>query len=209
MKIRLGVLCLAGVLLCACGASTSFSSRKKVTQGIDYSNYGKNEAYYEFSSAIPNDTEGNAFADTLTPSEANGNLEEEQMPGEDEDFVSEGLANSYQTYGDVVVTVASRKFELGPAATRKDMSVLMKAMEKSYAKALRTYQPTGFTYTMSSVGAVNPLSVVQVQCRMSERSANTNGQKACHAFFEQIRDNYVSAKKEAAEAAQAAKQGVK
>jgi len=201
MKIRLGVLCLLGVLLCACGASTSFSSRKKVTQGIDYSRYGQSEPYYEFSSAIPEDMQPSMLADQPGESADNVPAAEEETLGEDEDFVSESLANSYQTYGDVVVTVASRKFELGASATRKDMAMLMKAMESSYARALRVYQPTGFTYTMSSVGAVNPLSVVQVQCRMSERSANANGQKACHAFFEQIRDNYVKAKKEAAAAA--------
>lgn len=192
MKIRLAVLCLVGILLTACGASTSYSSRKKVTQGIDYSRYGKNEAYYEFSSAIPGETEGNAFSDRLTAQEAAA-VEAEEILGEDEDFVSENLANSYQTYGDVVVTVASRKFELGASATRKELTVLMQSMEKAYSKALRTYQPTGFTHTMSSVGAVNPLSVVQINCRMSERSANANGEKVCKLFFDQIRTNYLQA----------------
>ncbi len=203
MKIRLGVLGLLGILLCACGASTSFSSRKKVTQGIDYTNYGQNGAYYEFSAVIP---DGDALAGSLASSAAAEKAQEEQTPAEDEDFVSENLTNSYHTYGDVVVTVASRKFELGASATRKDMATLMKSMEKSYTRALRIYQPTGFTYTMSSVGAVNPLSVVQVQCRMSERSANANGQKACHAFFEQIRENYLAAKEQAVQAAKQAKQ---
>lgn len=197
MKIRLGVLCLLGVLLCACGASTSFSSRKKVTQGIDYSHYGK-DATYEFSSLLPQ--EGEAFADQLAASEAAENDEEKPL-GEDEDFVSENLTSSYQNYGDVVVTVASRKFELGSSATRKDMTLLMKAMESGYNKSLRIFQPIGFTYTMSSVGAVNPLSVVQVQCRMSERSANSVGQKACKMFFDQIREKYVEAKKAAAQPA--------
>lgn len=181
-----------GGLLTACGASTSYSARKKVTQGIDYSNYGKNTAYYEFSSAIPGESEPSVLDPSQTTATA-PTAADEPVLGEDEDFISENLTNSYHTYGDVVVTVASHKFALGSSATRQDMTVLMQAMEKAYTKALRTYQPTGFTYTMSSVGAVNPLSVVQVQCRMSERSANANGQKACKMFFEQIRENYMQA----------------
>lgn len=197
MKIRLGVIILAGVLLGACASDTSFSSRKRVTQGIDYSRYGKQESYYEFSSPIPADLGENAFADSLTASSETPAVAEEIL-GEDEDFVSENLAGSYRSYGDVVVTVASRKFELGASATRKDMSMLMKAIESSYTKSFRMYQPTGFTYTMSSVGAVNPLSVVQIQCRMSERSANANGQKACQVFFEQIKVNFLRIKAETA-----------
>ena len=197
MKIRLVVICLVAVFLTACGASTSYTSRKKVTQGIDYSHYGKNEAYYEFSSAIPGD-EPNAFADHLASQEAQAaKPETEEELGEDEDFISEGLANSYHTYGDVVVTVASRKFELGASATRKEMSQLEIAIKKAYSRALRTYQPTGFTYTMSSAGSVNPLSAVQVQCRMSESSANTTGEKVCKLFFEQTKLNYLQTSQEA------------
>ncbi|MBO7190524.1 MAG: hypothetical protein J6V32_00190 [Elusimicrobiaceae bacterium] len=196
MKIRLAVICLAVIFLSACGASTSYSSRKKVTQGIDYSHYGKNEAYYEFSSAIPGD-EPNAFTAHLAAQEAQAEkTETEEELGEDEDFVSEGLANSYHTYGDVVVTVASRKFELGSTATRKEMSRLEAAIKKAYSKALRTYQPSGFTYTMSSAGSVNPLSAVQVQCRMSERSANNNGEKVCKLFFEQTKLAYAQLSEE-------------
>lgn len=193
MKIHVLMLGVCGVLLCACGASTSYSSRKKVTHGIDYSRYGQNEAYYEFSSALPPEADGSAFADRLAAGEVPAAQTEETL-GEDEDFISEELTNSYHTYGDVVVTVSSRKFELGKAATRKDMALLMKSMETGYAKALRTYQPSGFTYSMSSVGAINPLSEVQVQCRMSERSANDNGQKACNLFFDTIRTTYLKLK---------------
>ena len=197
MKIRLVILCLVAVFLSACGASTSYSSRKKVTQGIDYSHYGKNEAYYEFSSAIPGD-EPNAFTDHLAAQEvAQTKSETEEELGEDEDLVSEGLANSYHTYGDVVVTVASRKFDLGAKATRKEMSQLEMAIKKAYSKALRTYQPSGFTYTMTSAGSVNPLSAVQVQCRMSERSANNIGEKVCKLFFEQTRLSYIQLTQEA------------
>ena len=193
MKCRLVGICLLGVLLCACGASTSYSSRKKVTQGIDYSHYGQNEAYYEFSSSLPLQEGSNPFVDRLTTAEQSASSTEEIL-GEAEDFISENLTSSYHTYGDVVVTVASRKFELGKAATSRDMATLMKSVNTGYAKALRAYQPSGFTYSVSSVGAINPLSDVQVQCRMSERSANDSGQKACALFFNTIRTTYLNLK---------------
>lgn len=189
MKVRLGIICLLALGLCACGASSSFRSRKKVTQGIDYSHYDKNDSYYEFTSALPPEAEG-----VLLPAPSVMGADSEEQLGEDEDFVSENLTSSYNTYGDVVVTVSSRKFALGTTATRKDMAVFMKSIETAYSRALRTYQPSGFTYSMSSVGAVNPLSDVQVQCRMSERSANDNGQKACHLFFDTIRTTYLKLK---------------
>ena len=193
MKIRLFIFCLVAVLLGACGTGTSYRSRKTVTQGIDYSRYGANQdVYYEFTSAIPTEAQGNPFADRLTQEETS----EEQTPGEDEDFISENATSSYHSYGDVVVTVSSRKFNLGVSATRKEMTLLMKSIETAYAKALRVYQPSGFTYAMSSVGAINPLSDVQVHCRMSERSANDNGQKACNLFFDTIRSKYLQLKEE-------------
>ena len=117
------------------------------------------------------------------------------QPGaEDEDFVAENAASSYSTYGDVVVTVSSRKFELGNSATRKEMAILMKSIETAYGRALRVYQPSGFTYAVSSVGASNPLSDVRVNCRMSERSANDNGQEACKMLFDEIRTVYLQLK---------------
>ena len=187
MNIRLWGLCLGIILLGACGSGTSYRAHKKVTQGINYSHYGGNDVYYEFTSAIPTQDQGNPFADRLTQEENPA----EETPAEDEDFVSENLTNTYHTYGDVVVTVASHKFNLGASASRKEMTLLMKSIETAYAKALRLYRPSGFTYAMSSIGAINPLSQVQVHCRMSERSANDNGQKACKMFFDTIRSVYL------------------
>ncbi len=190
MKVRLIIsLCLA-VLVCAC-SSTDYRSRKKVTQGIDYSRYRGNEAYYEFSSPIPSEP---SVLDAQAPETEPG---EEADPGEDEDFTSENFSGMYGNYGDVVVAVATRKFKLGPSASRKEMSVFQKAMETAYAKALRTYRPTGFTYALSGVGAVNPLSDVEVSCKLSERSANDVGQATCTLFFNEIRSQYLELSKEA------------
>ena len=188
MKIRLFLIVIVGaVLISACGTN----SHKKVTQGIDYSRRPYRDTYYEFTSPVP--TTDTAFVPP--PVEQTEPAAEEQL-GEDEDFTSENLTSSYQTYGDVVATVATRKFKLGEKASRKEMTALMKAVDNSYSQALRTYRPSGFTYSVSSVGAVNPLSDVEVYCRMSENSANQVGQSACTQFFNSIRTNYLELLKE-------------
>ncbi|MBR4682114.1 MAG: hypothetical protein IKP06_02260 [Elusimicrobiaceae bacterium] len=181
MKIRLLLLFVLVFSLAACSTGTSYRGNKRVTQGISYMQRGHQDARYEFTSLIPNQGD-------MVPS-----VQEEQEEGtlgEDEDFTSEYLSNSYGHYGDVVVTVSSRKFQLGDSPNGK-MPLFMKSVEAAYARALRTYRPSGFTYAMSSVGAVNPLSDVQVHCRMSERSANDNGQTACNLFFQTIRSEFL------------------
>ena len=184
-------ICLLGMVLLAGACSTG--GRKPVTQGIDYSRGNLPDTYYEFTSPFPQGQDpliepGIIREDPKT---------EEETLGEDEDFTSENLTNSYQNYGDVVATVATRKFKLGTQATRKEMTALMKALDEAYAKVLRTYRPNGFTYSVSSVGAVNPLSDVEVYCRMSETSANKVGQSACTQFFATIRSRYTELLQEA------------
>lgn len=190
MKTRIIVSLLLAVLVSAC-SSTDYRSRKHVTQGIDYSRYPGNEAYYEFTSPIPGEPS------VLDGQTQEGESGEETPLGEDEDFTSENMAGTYGNYGDVVVTVATRKFKLGPSASRKEMAVFQKALEAGYAKALRTYRPTGFTYAMSGVGAVNPMSDVEVRCKLGERSANDVGQATCTLFFNEIRTQYLNLSNEA------------
>ena len=185
MKGNLLVVFILIFSLAACSTGTSYRSRKKVTQGITYNH--RNDASYEFTSLIPSQRPTGEVAEDLT---ANGTEDTEPSLSEDEDFTSEHLTSSYSRYGDVVVTVSSRKFQLGDAPSGK-MPLFMKSVEAAYAKALRAYRPSGFTYAMSSVGAVNPLSDVQVHCRMSERSANDNGQTACNLFFQTIRSEFL------------------
>lgn len=187
MKIRLLLVSILAVSLAACSTGTSYRGNKKVTQGITYARTGGPEGYYEFTSLIPGDRSTDSpFVDNLSENDTQTDTELD----EDEDFTSDQLASSYGRYGDVVVTVSSRKFQLGDAPSGK-MPLFMKSVEKAYAKALRAYRPNGFTYAMSSVGAVNPLSDVQVHCRMSERSANDNGQTACNLFFQTIRTEFI------------------
>ena len=181
MKIRMITILLLAGLVCAC-STTDYRSRKKVTQGIDYSRYPGNEVYYEFTSDIP--TEPSVLGEE-TVSQTGDVL------GEDEDFTSENIASTYGNYGDVVVNVAAHKFKLGPSASRKEMAVFQKSLEKAYTTALRKYRPVGFTYAMSSVGAVNPLSDIEVRCMLSEQSANNVGQSTCKLFFDTISSSYV------------------
>lgn len=189
MKIRFILTLVLAGLVAAC-SSTDYRSHKKVTQGIDYSRYPGNQAYYEFTSPFP--PEGiPAGTETTVPS-----AEEAQL-GEDEDFTSENLAGTYGNYGDVVVSVATRKFQLGASATRKDMNLFQKALDKAYAVALKKYRPVGFTYSMSSVGAVNSLSDITVNCKLSETSANEVGQSTCTLFFNTIKSTYLQLKEEA------------
>lgn len=188
MKIRFVFTLLLAVLICAC-SSTDYRSRKKVTQGIDYSRYPGNEIYYEFTSVLPQDPS------LLSPEAAAEQPQE--IVGEDEDFTSENIASTYGNYGDVVVNVAAHKFKLGPSASRKEMSVFQQALDKAYAVALKKYKPVGFTYAMSSVGAVNPLSDIEVRCMLSERSANDVGQSTCNLFFKTIASTYIDLVKEA------------
>ena len=187
-KGRLFLSLLLGCLLCAC-SSIDYSSRKKVTQGIDYSRYYGNEAYYEFSSDFP------PVTPTVTTDEEETQTEEPL--GEDEDFTSEELASTYGNYGDVVATVATKKFELGASAGRKEMAVFQKALDAAYTKALRAYRPTGFTYSMASVGAVNPLATIQVRCMMGESSADEIGQATCTLFYNELVSNYKKLSQEA------------
>ncbi|MBE6420648.1 MAG: hypothetical protein E7027_00645 [Elusimicrobium sp.] len=191
MKLRLSLSVLLAVLLCAC-AGTDFRSRKQIAQGLDYSHYpAASDTYYEFTSALPD--EPSVLADSQTDVSST----EEEALNEDEDFSAENLASTYGTYGDVVITVAKRKFKLGGNASRKEMGVFQQSLDKAYAQALRTYRPSGFTYSISSVGAVNPLSDIEVSCKLSERSANDVGQNTCDLFFNTIRTSYVALMKEA------------
>ena len=182
MKIRLLLVAVLTLALGACSTATSYRGSKRVTQGIDYKHHGANEAHYEFTSVFP--------SQDVRPNDSFSGEGAEVELGEDEDFTSDSLTGSYGRYGDVVVTVASRKFQLGDNPSGK-MPLFMKAVETAYAKALRTYRPSGFIYTMSSVGAINPLSDVQIHCRMSEHSANDNGQTACNFFFQHIRTEFI------------------
>ena len=183
MNLRCLLIFLCGVILAGCTALQN-PSKRTVPVLTDFSNPQANQAYYEFSSS-PLDKPS-----VLTEDETPETDVTAEVPGEDEDFTAENIASAYGTYGDVVVTVASHKFKLGEDATRQDMTKFQKALDSGYLAALREYRPVGFTYAMSSVGAVNPLSDIEVTCKLSERSANQVGQATCRTFFNTVTRQY-------------------
>lgn len=170
------------ILLSVCAILAACAPRTTVRPATDYSHPQEGKTYYEFTSY------GLETPSVLTQEPETSNPE--ILPGEDEDFTSENITSSYGIYGDVVVTVATHKFKLGANASRKEMALFQQAMDKAYQVALKQYHPTGFTYAMSSVGAINPLSDMEVMCKMSEVSANAVGQNACNAFFASLASNY-------------------
>lgn len=176
MKMKFFILLIAACLLGAC------APQQTVRQGSDYSHPQEGKTYYEFTSY------GLEMPSVLT--QEPDVTQPEILPGEDEDFTSENITSSYGTYGDVVITVATHKFKLGANAGRKEMALFQQAMDRAYQVALQQYRPMGFTYAMSSVGAVNPLSDMEVTCKMSEGSANAVGQNACNVFFSSLASNY-------------------
>lgn len=188
MKIRLLSLAVSALLLGACLGSNDYRSRKKIDTRPSFSAFDDKETYYEFTSVLPE-----------TPSVLGEDLSSggEQTPGEDEDFTSENLAGAYGRYGDVAVTVATKKMRLGASATQKEMALFRQAVDKAYAAALREYHPAGFTYSMSAAGAVNPLSDIEIGCMLGEQSASEVGQLTCNMFFKETASNYTQLLNEA------------
>ncbi|MGB2579761.1 hypothetical protein AAIR98_001680 [Elusimicrobium simillimum] len=116
---------------------------------------------------------------------------------EEEDFVGESRYSSQAAYGDAVVTVASKKIPLGRKASEAHMKVFMQSLDKAYIDAKRAYNPVGFTYAMSLAGTINPFSDMEVQCMLSQESADDIGQVACDLFFKSLRSEYALAIEEA------------
>ncbi len=180
MKGRLFFVLLVGIILTGCTALQA-PSKRDVSAATDFAHPNANHAYYEFTSS---------------PLDKPSVLEENTLPepsyevSSDEDFTAENIESAYSTYGDVVVTVASHKFKLGEIASRKEMAAFQTALDEAYSVALRQYHPSGFTYSMSSVGAINPLSDIEVACKLSDRSANQVGQATCNTFFSTVSRRY-------------------
>ncbi len=180
MNIRSLLILAAGIILMGCTA-LQVPSKRDVSAATDFSHPDANHAYYEFTSS-PLDRP--SVLDDQTPADNAAPL------GDDEDFTAENIESAYGIYGDVVVNVASHKFKLGDTASRKEMTAFQKALDHAYSVALQEYRPSGFTYAMSSVGAVNPLSDIEVSCKLSERSANQVGQATCRTFFNTVQSRY-------------------
>ncbi len=184
------------LFLGAC-SSVDYTARKKFT-GIDYAAYEKPVTVLP----APNEDFIGSLPDPSVLAEGNESSEEnatQTAPAEDEDFTSEEIAASYGRYTDVTVVAAAKRVKLGTAANSKNMALFQKALDAAYKKALRTYRPSGFTYSIASVGAVNPLSDIEVSCILSEQAANEIGQPTCNLFFQTIVEQYNNLLREAKE----------
>ncbi len=181
---------ITGVLFL--GACAAPSNRSAKWSGIDYSAYERPviTSSDDYTGVLPDPS---ILAEGSLPPAA----ETAQTPSEDEDFTSEEIASSYGRYTDVTVVVAAKRVKLGAAATSKHMALFQKALDAGYKKALRTYRPSGFTYSISSVGAVNPLSDIEVSCILDEQAASDVGQPTCNLFFNTLIQQYNSLLKEA------------
>ena len=200
MKKTLLFIFAGALLRGACASSQDYASRRKLT-GIDYSAYERPVTRLtlpeeDFTAQLPEPT---ILEEGDLPWPAQPQAEEETQPSEDEDFTSEEIASSYGRYTDVTVVAAAKRVKLGAAANSKNMALFQKALDAAYKKALRTYRPSGFTYSISSVGAVNPLSDIEVSCILGEQAASDVGQPTCNLFFNTLVQQYNTLLKEAKE----------
>lgn len=188
------LFCTLCAFVCAACSSMDYTSRRKL-KGIDYSAYENPSAF----TSLP-DTDNNYYGQLPGPSVlGEGELfpPQEQPVDESADFTSEEIAASYGRYTDVTVVAAAKRVKLGASANSKNMALFQRALDAAYKKALRTYRPAGFTYSISSVGAVNPLSDIEVSCILGEQAANEVGQTTCDLFFDTLVQQYNLLLKEA------------
>lgn len=177
------LLCILGAFFAGACSSVDYTSRRKMS-GIDYS------AYERPVVALGDDFIGQLPAPSILGEGGLETPDEQAAPGEDEDFTSEEIASSYGRYTDVTVVAAAKRVKLGATANSKNMALFQKALDAAYKKALRTYRPAGFTYSISSVGAVNPLSDIEVSCILGEQAASDVGQPTCNLFFQTLVQQY-------------------
>ncbi|WP_428123849.1 hypothetical protein [Candidatus Avelusimicrobium faecicola] len=182
MNVRVFTFLALAVGLAACAGTGDYRSKKTIRQGLDYGMYTDYETATQFPTG-PLDAPSVLDGSYVAPE---ADLTQPQSPSQEEDFTAELPSGSYSTYGDVAIPVASKKFRLGASATQKEMGYFQRALDQAYSRALRSYRPTGFTYSVSGVGSVNPLSDIEVSCMLSEDSANSVGQKTCKLFFQEI-----------------------
>jgi len=156
MKTKISLILFSALFLAACQGSAPSNERKL--------NFGQYENYTQ-KAPPPQET---------------------QAAQNDDGYVGISTMGKKSSYGDAVVTVASKKITLGQSAGEAQMTALRTTLDGAYASAQKTYRPLGFTYTISPVGAINPLSDIQVACVLSEESAQDVGQQTCNMFFNKI-----------------------
>ena len=182
---HLVILTLLVIVFAGC-AEYDISRKYKQYSGINYSSYEMPKTY----------TEVDLNADTIEVVEEEEPVEEKtlQIPEIVEITEEEIIESSNQAYGEAVVVMSSKKIPLSKNATAADLATFQIALDKSYNIILKNYRTQGFTYTLSPAGTVNPLSVINVQCLLSENFANTSGKRVCDAFFAKIPVEYENEK---------------
>jgi hypothetical protein len=175
------------IVLCfVFGACNSYSPKNyKRYTGINYSDYEQNARKQEVLDGNLSEIEQNDIASPVF----------EQVDAIDDDSVVESTNSAY---GEAVVVMATKKINLGKDATSKEMQLLQTGLENAYNSALKEYRVPGFTYSLTPMGEINPLSLFEVKCVLSENYANSTGKSACDFFFSQIPQEYAKAKEEAA-----------
>lgn len=188
MKEGVLVALLAGLFLAGCAVS---GRHHQEWRGIDYSAYEMPAltAQDDYTGVLP---QPSILQEKTAPAE-----QTEQAVSEEEDFTSDEIASSYKRYTDVTAVAATRRIKLGTSATSKHVALFQQALDTGYKKALRTYRPSGFTYSISGVGAVNPLSDIEVSCILDERAASDVGQPTCKLFFDTLTQQYKTLLQEA------------
>ncbi len=181
-KIKFLPLLAAALLLGACGVYSE-KNYKKYT-GISYEEYDRQTAK-------------DHAAQRVEPLEENINqndIDAPQPESEDLNIEEEIIESSNSSYGEAAVVMASKKISLGKDATYQDMQTFQTALDGAYQAALQKYRAAGFTYAMSPVGALNPLSLLDVQCLLSESYATAKGKEVCDFFFSEIPTRFEEAK---------------
>ena len=174
---HLTLLVLSFIILAGC--SPYSPKRYKSYSGINYNAYETDKSTAETENIKQEEEILQENIDTSSVEE----ISEEEI-----------IESSSQAYGEAVVVMASKKISLGKKAVSDDLETFQTALDNAYSNILKTYRTEGFTYTLSPAGTVNPLSVINVQCLLSENFANTSGKKVCDAFFTQIPQEYENAK---------------
>ncbi len=181
MKINKIIFSLT-ILCVVFGACNSYNPKGyKRYSGIKYEDYVQNEKKQEIINTDLNEIKQE---DISTPVF-------EQVEALDDDSIVESTNSAY---GEAVVVMATKKISLGKEATIKDMQILQTGLDNSYNATLRNYRVPGFTYSLTPAGDINPLSLFEVKCVLSENYANATGKKACDFFFNQINQEYTKAK---------------
>ena len=180
---RLILLVLPFIIFVGC-TEYNISHKYKEYSGINYRSYEIPSTYAELDLSVDEEeiTEEPLDENTI------------QIPDVIEITEEEIIESSNQAYGEAVVVMASKKIPLSKNATGEDLITFQTALDKSYNAILKSYRTQGFTYTLAPAGTINPLSVINVQCLLSENFANTSGKKVCDAFFAKIPVEYENLK---------------